>query len=52
MILAGKAFCLLLVFLFSPAMVFGGIHGTGIKAGNALLVACGVTGFITLQWLL
>lgn len=52
MILAGKVFFLLMVFLFSPAMIIGGLRGTGFSFGNCALTAIGAVGFITLQWLL
>lgn len=52
MILAGKVMFLLLVFLFSPAMIVGGIRGQGWSASNCALTSIGAVGFITLQWLL
>jgi hypothetical protein len=51
-ILAGKIAFLLMVFLFSPPMIFGALRGVGFSAGNAFLTAVGAVGFITLQWLL
>jgi hypothetical protein len=52
MILAGKVLFLMLVFMFLPALVFGGLRGGGFKEGNVFLVSVGAVGFITLQWLL
>ena len=52
MILAGKVLFLLMIFLFSPAMLFGAFRGIGVEFGNVSMVAIGWVGFITLQWLL
>ena len=52
MILAGKIICLMLVALFSPSMLIGGLRGQAVEALSVVLVACGTVGFITLQWLL
>lgn len=52
MILALKFLCLLDVFMFSPNIIFGGIRGKGFSASNVFFVACGLAGFVTLQWLI
>ena len=52
MILAGKVISLLLVFMFMPAMVVCAMRGQAVAAGNVFFTACGLVGFITLQWLL
>ena len=38
--------------VFLPALLFSGIRGQTIQAGNVVFVAFGIVGFITLQWLL
>ena len=52
MILVGKILFLMMIFMFSPAMLLGGIRGTGFSAGNCFFTAVGAVGFITLQWLI
>ena len=52
MVLIGKILCLMIVLTFSPALLVGAVRGNGFSAVQATVVAAGLTGFITLQWLI
>ena len=47
-----KVLCLFLAILYGARCVFGAIQGIGYGSLQAIFFALGVTGFITLQWLI
>jgi hypothetical protein len=51
-ILVAKFICLYLIIYFGFINVARVIHGTNITENHNFLMALGIAGFITLQWLI
>ena len=47
-----KVLCLFLAILYGSRCFFGVKQGVGYTSLHALFFALGITGFITLQWLI
>lgn len=47
-----KVLCLFLAILYGARCFFGVIQGVGYTSWQAISFAIGITGFITLQWLI
>ncbi len=52
MIIILKVLCLFLAILYGARCFFGVKQGVGYSGAQAFCFAIGITGFITLQWLI